>query len=96
MVAGRGRPCAPRNDHYTDHVARRLTATETKAKLLSLLDEVANGDEIEITKHGKTVARLVPGRGKKLALGEFKGIAWTADPNDDLLSANEESDWEFD
>jgi prevent-host-death family protein len=77
-------------------MSRRLTATETKAKLLSLLEEVAKGEEIEITKHGRTVARLVPGPGRKLAMGEFKGVAWTTDPNDELLTATEESDWEFD
>ncbi|MEQ0669861.1 type II toxin-antitoxin system prevent-host-death family antitoxin [Mycobacterium tuberculosis] len=40
-----------------------MTATEVKAKILSLLDEVAQGEEIEITKHGRTVARLVAARG---------------------------------
>ncbi|MGI8762994.1 MAG: type II toxin-antitoxin system Phd/YefM family antitoxin, partial [Ilumatobacteraceae bacterium] len=29
-----------------------MTATQVKAHILSLLDEVAAGDEIEITKHG--------------------------------------------
>ncbi|MBA3286964.1 MAG: type II toxin-antitoxin system prevent-host-death family antitoxin, partial [Acidimicrobiia bacterium] len=37
----------------------QLTATDAKAQLLALLDQVAAGDEIEITKHGRTVARLV-------------------------------------
>ncbi|MDQ6947669.1 MAG: type II toxin-antitoxin system prevent-host-death family antitoxin, partial [Actinomycetota bacterium] len=37
-----------------------MTATEAKAKILALLDEVAAGDEAEITKHGRTLARLVP------------------------------------
>ena len=32
--------------------------------MLALLDEVAAGDEIEITKHGRTVARLVPPHGR--------------------------------
>jgi len=35
----------------------QMTATEVKAKLLALLDAVAAGQEIEITKHGRTVAR---------------------------------------
>jgi len=42
---------------------RQMTATEVKARILALLDEVAAGDEIEITKHGRTVARLVPAHG---------------------------------
>ena len=33
---------------------------EAKTHLSELLDRVANGDEITITRHGKPVARLVP------------------------------------
>lgn len=37
-----------------------LTATEFKAKCLSLIDQVhAGGEPIIITKHGKVVAKLV-------------------------------------
>ena len=39
-------------------MTRKLTATEAKAKILAVLDEVAAGEEVEITKHGRTVARL--------------------------------------
>ena len=41
-------------------MVRQVTATEAKAKLLSLLDDIAAGDEIEITRHGRRIARLVP------------------------------------
>ena len=42
-------------------MSRVLTATEVKATILALLDDdVAAGDEVEITKHGRVVARLVP------------------------------------
>ena len=44
-------------------MVRKLTATQVKATILALLDEVAAGDEVEITKHGRTVARLVPATG---------------------------------
>jgi antitoxin (DNA-binding transcriptional repressor) of toxin-antitoxin stability system len=37
-------------------MTRKLTATETKARILSLIEEVAAGEEVEITKHGRTVA----------------------------------------
>ena len=40
-----------------------MTATEVKAKILALLDEVAAGGEVEITKHGRTVARNMLGAG---------------------------------
>src|ERR1019366_5126734 len=38
-------------DLYTDRMSRTVTATEAKAKILALLDDVAAGDELEITKH---------------------------------------------
>ncbi|MDQ3222964.1 MAG: type II toxin-antitoxin system prevent-host-death family antitoxin [Gemmatimonadota bacterium] len=41
-------------------MSRILTATEVKVTILALLDDVAAGDEVEITKHGRVVARLVP------------------------------------
>jgi prevent-host-death family protein len=39
-----------------------ISATEFKAKCLDLLDQVSRGDvdELEVTKHGRVVARLVP------------------------------------
>ena len=41
-------------------MSRIPTATEVKATILALLDDVAAGDEVEITKHGRVVAQLVP------------------------------------
>jgi prevent-host-death family protein len=63
-----------------------MTVTEVKAKLLALLDDVEQGDEIEITRHGRTIARLSPARGPHALKGKFAGIARTASPDDDLLS----------
>jgi len=68
---------------------RRLTATEVKAKILALLDEVAAGDEIEITKHGRTVARLVPATGPHALKGMFAGIVTTAATDEELYSTGE-------
>lgn len=34
--------------------------TEAKAKLSALIDAVESGETIDISRHGKTVARLVP------------------------------------
>jgi prevent-host-death family protein len=67
-------------------VARKLTATEAKARILALLDEVATGEEIEITKHGRTVARLVPASGPQSLRGSFDGVAMTAGEDQDLFS----------
>lgn len=55
-----------------------MTATEVKARILRLLDEVADGETVEITKHGRPVARLVPARGSRSLKGLFAGRASTA------------------
>ena len=41
-------------------VMREVGAFEAKNKLGTLLDWVASGEEVLITRHGKAVARLVP------------------------------------
>jgi prevent-host-death family protein len=67
-------------------MARRMTATEAKAKLLALLDDTAAGEEIEITKHGRTVARLVPATGPQSLKGAFEGVAMTTGKDEDLFA----------
>lgn len=67
-------------------MTRKLTATEAKAKILALLDEVAQGEEIEITKHGRTVARLVGAAGSRSLKGRLAGVAMTAVAEDELFS----------
>jgi len=39
---------------------KTIQATEAKAKFSSLLGDVERGETIDITRHGRTVARLVP------------------------------------
>ena len=65
---------------------KKLTATEAKAKILALLDEVAAGDEVEITKRGRTVARLVPANGPHALKGKLAGMAMTAAEEEDLFT----------
>jgi prevent-host-death family protein len=67
-------------------VSKKLTATEVKAKILGLLDEVASGEEVEITKHGRTVARLVPAGGPQALRGSLVGVAMTAAQDEDLFT----------
>lgn len=67
-------------------MGKRVTATEAKAKILGLLDEAAAGEEIEITKHGRTVARLVPAAGARSLKGSFEGVAMTAADEKQLFS----------
>jgi prevent-host-death family protein len=66
-----------------------MTATEVKAKLLSLLNQVEKGEDIEITRHGMPVARLVPARGPHALKGLMTGIAMTAAPDEELYSTGE-------
>ena len=78
---------------------KTIQASEAKAKFLSLLSEVELGETLEITRHGKAVARLVPvdteqeRRSKAVdALIEWrrslpKGTDMTVD---DILSARDE------
>lgn len=70
-----------------------MTATEVKARLLAILDEVAAGDEVEITKHGHTVARLVPARGGHNLRGRFAGMAATVGADEDLFRTGQ--DWDL-
>ncbi len=39
---------------------RQVAATEAKARLAELLRNVEQGETIAITRHGKTIAHLVP------------------------------------
>ena len=71
---------------YNDHVSRKMTATQAKANILALLDDVAAGDEVEITKHGRTVARLVPAIGPHALKGSLIGVAMTAGEDEDLFT----------
>lgn len=67
-------------------MTRQMTATEVKAKLLALLDEVEEGSEIEITRHGITVALLRPARGPHALRRRFAGVAMTASREEEVFS----------
>lgn len=67
----------------------RMTATELKARVLAVLDDVATGEEVEITKHGRLVARLVPASGPGGLNGSLAGIAMSATDDEQLFSTGE-------
>ncbi|HLH14934.1 MAG TPA: type II toxin-antitoxin system prevent-host-death family antitoxin [Solirubrobacteraceae bacterium] len=70
-------------------MAKQVTASEAKARILRLLDEAAAGEEIEITRHGRAVARLVAPRGARSLRGSFEGVAATAVEDErDLFSTD--------
>jgi prevent-host-death family protein len=69
---------------------KTVTATAAKANILRLLDEAAAGEEIEITRHGRPVARLVPPAGARSLKGLFQGRARTAvEDEEELFSTGE-------
>jgi prevent-host-death family protein len=74
------------NGHYNDHVTIKVTATEAKAKILSLLDRASAGEVVEITKHGRTVARLVAASGPRSLEGAMTGVAMSAAGDPDLFT----------
>ena len=65
-------------------IGRTVGAYEAKTKLPQLLDKVAQGNSITITKHGVPVAKLVPYEARKAtdiakAIEEFP--KWRAEQN---------------
>jgi prevent-host-death family protein len=76
----------PTRDQYNDPMSIKLNATEVRARILALLDEVCAGEEVEITKHGRTVARLVPATGPHSLKGKLTGVAMSAAGDDDLFT----------
>ena len=73
-------------------MAKTVTATEAKARILALLDEVEAGEEVEITRHGRLVARLVPARGGRALKGKFAGRVLVSAADEELFSPVG-SDW---
>lgn len=67
-------------------MVRVLTATDAKARILSLLDDVAAGETVEITKHGRVVARLVPATGPHALRSRFATIAVTTVDDEEMFS----------
>lgn len=66
-------------------MTRWMTATQLKARILTTLDEVANGDVVAITKHGRPVARLVPMRGSSGLRDKFVGVTATVTDDEEGL-----------
>ncbi|MFN2610484.1 MAG: type II toxin-antitoxin system Phd/YefM family antitoxin [Actinomycetota bacterium] len=71
-----------------------MTATAIEARLLAGLDDVAEGEEIEITKHGRTVALLVSAKGRASSQAMLRGVAVSAAEDEELFSTAAE--WRLD
>jgi prevent-host-death family protein len=74
-------------------VTKQINATEVKAKILALLDEVEAGEEIRITRHGRIVATLTAASGPHSLKGRFAGVAMTAAEDDELFMTG--ANWEL-
>jgi prevent-host-death family protein len=59
-------------------MATQMTATELNAHILAVLDRVAAGEEVEITRYGHTIARLLPSRPSSRLRGSVAGVAMAA------------------
>ena len=76
---------------------REIQASEAKAHLASLLDEVERGETVVITRHGKPIARIVPEAHRRQeeidrAIENIKALRHRTGkiPLDELLSARHE------
>ncbi len=67
-------------------MSRQMTATQLKAQLLRVLDDVNAGAEVEVTRHGRTIARLVPAGGAHSLRGSLAGMAMSAVDDDELFT----------
>jgi prevent-host-death family protein len=59
---------------------RTVPIVEVKSRLSALLADVARGEEIAITRHGRVIARLVP-EPSPMAADAFKSF-WTGEEVD--------------
>jgi prevent-host-death family protein len=67
----------------------KVNATKAKAQFLAMLDDVENGEEFEITRHGRTIARITPARNGRVVWGKHAGIAKSNVPPEELYSTGE-------
>jgi prevent-host-death family protein len=67
----------------------RMTVTNAKAGLLALIDRVELGEEIELTRHGTVVARLVPAKGPRTIRGSLAGQAVSVVSDEELFGTGE-------
>lgn len=69
---------------------RTIPLADAKNNLSRLVDEVADGHEIIIAKHGRPMARLIPvSKSQGLRFGLMKGQIRIADDFDDELAGFE-------
>ena len=70
-----------------------VTTTEAKAKLNALLTEVAAGETVTITSHGRPVAVLSKAEPASRKLGQFAGLITLTDDFDAPMSEDDLAVW---
>jgi len=70
-------------------VMKQISASRFKAQCLAILDEVAAGEEVVVTKRGTPVARLVPVEDPKPLRGSVTYLA-----TDDDIWGPSEDEWD--
>lgn len=76
---------------------REIQASDAKAHLPQILDEVERGETVSITRHGRPIARIVPEADRRQeevdrAIASIRGLRTRIGkiPLDELLSARHE------
>ena len=72
---------------------KQVSATEFKAKCLGLLEEVASGTSLVVTKRGKPVARVTRASPRRRPL--MGGMAGTAEEAADIVHFDTSAMWEL-
>jgi prevent-host-death family protein len=73
---------------------KTVTTTEAKAKLNALLTEVAAGETVTITSHGRPVAVLSKAEPAARKFGQFAGLIALSDDFDAPMSEEDLALWE--
>ena len=61
----------------------RLTATEAARSFSDVLNRVAAGEEVEVTRSGAPVAVIVPPKARLVSAERFRELVTSAPPPDD-------------
>lgn len=72
---------------------KTVTTTEAKAKLNALLSEVATGETVTITSHGRAVAVLAPAEPPGRHFGRLAGLVTVPDDFDAPMSEGDLAEW---
>jgi prevent-host-death family protein len=65
----------------------RLTATETARNFSAILNRVVEGEEIEVTRNGTTIAVIGPPKTRLLSPDRLRELLESAPPIDDEFAA---------